>query len=151
MDVLIAEDDENDRFLVARAFGKMAPTLALAFACDGHETIDQLEALPPSAAPKVLLLDLKMPRMNGFQVLEWLLEHPDRRPRRVLVLSSSIYPQDMERSRVLRADLHLTKPHDSRDYVRIATALLAQLAEGSAAPGTPIIEPAIDCTDPPAR
>jgi CheY-like chemotaxis protein len=69
-----------------------------------------------------------MPRMDGFEVLEWLKHHPAHRPNRVVVLSSSVDPRDAERSRSLGADLHLTKPHDSREYVRIATHFLEETA-----------------------
>jgi CheY-like chemotaxis protein len=123
IDILIAEDDENDRFLVSRAFAKNAQDLSLTFACDGQEAIDCLQS---AASAILLLLDLKMPRLDGFQVLEWLAANRANRPDRVVVLSSSVDPNDMERTRALGADFHLTKPHDSRDYVRIARSLLDQ-------------------------
>ena len=121
IDILVAEDDETDRFLVSRAFTKSGHELSLAFACDGEEVIDFVQS---GTRAKLLLLDLKMPRMDGFQVLEWLASNPANRPERVVVLSSSVDPHDMQRSRQLGADLHLTKPHDSREYVRIARSLV---------------------------
>jgi len=117
IDILIAEDDENDRFLLSRAFQRNAQDLLLKFAFDGREAIEHIQTGPPA---KLLLLDLKMPRLDGFQVLEWLAANPAKRPARIVVLSSSIDPRDMQRTRQLGADLHLIKPHDSREYVRIA-------------------------------
>jgi len=128
-DIIIAEDDENDRFIVSRAFENNPHNVSLAFACDGKEVIEHLQRLPGGNSAKLLVLDLKMPRMDGFQVLEWLSNHPNNRPARIVVLSSSADPSDSERSRQLGADLHLTKPHDSREYVRIVMSLLAQLPE----------------------
>jgi CheY-like chemotaxis protein len=128
IDILIAEDDENDRLLVSRAFARNSRNMSLAFASDGQELVDMLQSSQEVLAARLLLLDLKMPRMDGFQVLEWLRQHPVHRPNRIIVLSSSVDPRDAERSRSLGADLHLTKPHDSREYVRIATNLLQDIA-----------------------
>jgi CheY-like chemotaxis protein len=125
IDILIAEDDENDRFLVSRAFANNAQELSFTFAGDGQEAIDHLQSVSPA---RLLLLDIRMPRLDGFQVLEWLAANPDIRPGRVVVLTSSIDPKDQERSLQLGADLHLTKPHDSREYVRIARSLLDEMA-----------------------
>ncbi len=126
-EILVAEDDETDRFLISRAFGKSEFRSSIVFACDGQEAVDHLESLGPGTRPRLLLLDLKMPRMDGFDVLEWLRSHPERRPGRVVVLSSSVDPRDAQRSGLLGADLHLANPHDSRDFARIAREVLDPL------------------------
>lgn len=128
-DILIAEDDENDRYLIRRAFSQSSTAFSFAFAGDGQEAIDYLVASPSGFKAKLLLLDLKMPRLDGFQVLEWLQKHPENRPARIVILTSSIDPRDAQRTQALGADLHLTKPHDAREYVRIAQGILDQLPE----------------------
>jgi len=131
--ILVAEDDENDRFLIQRAFTKTPLDITIAFACDGQETIEYLEQLDcrsqtPVPKPSLfLLLDLKMPRIDGFQVLEWLLENPDHRPSQVVVFSSSSDPRDIERAKALGADSYTIKPHDIAEYVRIAQDLKSQI------------------------
>ena len=135
IEILVAEDDETDRFLISRAFGKTEFGSSMVIARDGQEAVERLQSLGPGTRPKLLLLDLKMPRMDGFAVLEWLSSHPEQRPPLVVVLSSSVDPRDAERSAMLGADLHLTKPHDSREFVRLARELLERLPGRRTAPG----------------
>lgn len=134
IDILIAEDDENDRLLVSRAFARSPRKYELAFVRDGQEAIEAMQNPGGGLVPSLLLLDLKMPRVDGFQVLQWLHEHPTYRPGRVVVLSSSVDPRDSVRSRALGVDLHLSKPHDSRDYVHVATSILQEMVSRSALP-----------------
>jgi CheY-like chemotaxis protein len=128
--ILIAEDDENDRFLIQRAFDKAGKKVAITFAKDGEETIEILKQTPAKPATqsytKLLLLDIKMPRRGGFQVLQWLIENPARRPTFVIVLTSSCDPRDIERARALRADSYIVKPMDHSEYVKIAEELTSQ-------------------------
>src|SRR6185436_18985237 len=97
--VLVAEDDPSDAFLLQRAFAASGVPAVLHFVRDGQEAIDYLggeanyanrEAHP---LPDLLLLDLKMPRLNGFDVLAWLRQQPGLRRLPVTVLTSSDQPQ----------------------------------------------------------
>jgi CheY-like chemotaxis protein len=72
----------------------------------------------------MLLLDLQMPRRTGFDVLEWLLWHPELRPRFVVVLTASDNPEDIRRTQTLGADAHLVKPQDASELVRIVQGLM---------------------------
>ena len=134
--ILIAEDDENDQILIGRAFSKAGADASLLFAADGEQAIARLS---DGDTPRLLLLDLKMPIVDGFQVLEWLLRNPHRRPPLVIVLSSSASPDDMERVRHLGADLFLTKPNNLSEYVAIAHDLMRRITTpaGDAPPNPP--------------
>ena len=87
--VLIAEDDPGDVFLLQRAFSTAGVSASLHFVRDGQEAIDYLGGEASFAdrtaypLPELMLLDLKMPRLNGFDVLEWLRKQPGL--RRLLV------------------------------------------------------------------
>ena len=115
--VLIAEDDPSDVFFLQRAFSAAAlPTTSLHFVKDGQEAIDYLEgekaysnrdAFP---LPDLILLDLKMPRLNGFDVLDWLRKQPQLKRLLVTVLTSSDQPQDINRAYDLGANSYLVKP-----------------------------------------
>jgi CheY-like chemotaxis protein len=72
-------------------------------------------------------LDLKMPRLNGFEVLEWLRNHPDLRRRLVVVFSSSDLHEDMEKAYALGAASYLVKPLDPEGYLKVAKELQEQL------------------------
>jgi CheY-like chemotaxis protein len=132
--VLVAEDDEDDRFLIQRAFSKAGINTPVQFAHDGQETIDQLQnignSLPGAASPhpSLLLLDLKMPRLDGFQVLEWLNQNASQRPSMVVVFTSSSDPKDMRRAEELGADSYVVKPNSSLEYVKIVQDLQNRMA-----------------------
>src|SRR5687768_1182227 len=114
--VLIAEDSENDLLMLRRAFRQASITAPVQFVSDGEQAIAYLkgegkfgrrEEFP---LPDVLLLDLKMPRKNGFEVLEWLRTQPSLRHLRVVVLTTSQQLRDVNRAYALGAASFLTKP-----------------------------------------
>jgi CheY-like chemotaxis protein len=112
---LVAEDDPNDALLLHCAFKRAGIDATIHFVSDGVEAIDYLrgkqlfEKVASSTLPGMFLLDLEMPRLSGFGVLEWLRKHPHLRPYRVVVFSSSENEQEMARAREMGADLCLSK------------------------------------------
>ena len=116
--VLVAEDDDIDAFLLERAFTKVGMKVPIKFVRDGQEAVDYLAAesiFPDSSAhplPILLLIDLKMPRLDGFDVLKWLRHHPNLRRLCVVVFSSSNEPQDINLAYDLGANSYAVKPTD---------------------------------------
>jgi len=123
--ILLAEDDENDVFLMRRAFKKAGVTNQLLVVRNGKEAIDYLSGQPPFANPAtnprpgLLMLDLKMPLLNGFDVLLWLQKQPNLSQIPVLVFSSSDQEVDRQRVQQLGARDYMVKPHDFRELVKI--------------------------------
>ena len=119
--VLIAEDDPTDIFLLQRAFAVAEVPAILHVVRDGQEAIDYLEGEASYAdrqahpLPDLLLLDLKMPKLNGFDVLAWLRRQPGLKRLLVTVLTSSDQPQDINRAYDLGANSYLLKPHSSHE------------------------------------
>jgi CheY-like chemotaxis protein len=120
--VLLVEDDLNDIFIVKRAF-KMAdiPT-PLQVVTDGQEAIGYLrgegkyqdrDAFP---LPKLIVMDIRMPRRTGFEVLEWV-KNGSRLLRRipVVIVSSSQNPSDINRAYELGANAYMIKPMNFRE------------------------------------
>jgi len=123
--VLSAEDEESDAIILKRAF-KMANVLnPLTVVKDGQEAVDYLSGSGPYGdrqghpMPGVVLLDLKMPRMSGFDVLAWIVKRPDLRSIPVVILSSSSSEADMRKAREMGALEYLVKPNGLDQYAKI--------------------------------
>jgi len=123
--VLLAEDDDNDVFLLRRAFEEAGVPAAVIDVPDGEEVINYLSGRVPYSDralypfPSLLILDLKMPRMNGFEVLAWLHEQFDLQALPALVLSSSEFDTDIRRANQLGARDYLVKPQTTDDLVKL--------------------------------
>jgi DNA-binding response OmpR family regulator len=132
--VLVAEDSEDDAVLLARAFRKAGAASPVHVCRDGQEMIDYLSGAEKFQDrntypwPSMLLLDLKMPRVSGFEVLEWLKrQQVEGLP--AAVLSSSDHPKDMQRAYDLGACLYFVKPNVPEEL----TAMVRELIEKSGA------------------
>jgi CheY-like chemotaxis protein len=127
--LLLAEDDENDVFFLQRALAKVENPLKVVH--DGQEVIDYLSGSEKFSdrsqfpLPYLLILDLKMPRKTGMDVLEWLREQPDLHILPVLVLSSSAHRTDIERAYELGANGFVVKPASVQKRAELAKAIRA--------------------------
>lgn len=111
-ELLIADDDPDDRFLILRALHRCDAGLRAAAVCDGIELMAQLEArcAHAKALPKLVLLDLNMPRMDGREVLRKLKSIPALQELRVVVLTTSVQIEERARVLALGAVDCLSKP-----------------------------------------
>jgi len=125
--VLVADDDENDVFLLRRAFQKAGLPHTLIHVRDGQEAINYLSGKTSQngehAKLKLFLLDLKMPLVDGFDVLLWLRTHPEPICLPVVVFSSSSMPDDKTRAKDLGATDYLAKPTGPEELVTLAKGL----------------------------
>src|SRR5688500_10041239 len=116
--VLSADDDEDAHLLLQRAFLKAGVKAVLKQVYNGQEVIDYLQGNVRFAdrvgfpQPNLLLLDVKMPILSGFGVLEFLAKEPQRKTFPAIIFSSSNNPRDLEQARSLRCDSYLVKPGD---------------------------------------
>lgn len=114
--ILLAEDDPDDVLLLRRAFARANVANPLVVVSDGDEAVEYLSGSGrytdhgSHPLPAVLLLDLKMPRRNGFEVLEWLRSQPGLTALPVVVLTSSRESADVRRAYELGANSYLVKP-----------------------------------------
>jgi CheY-like chemotaxis protein len=121
--LVLVENDDNDVFFMERALQRAGLHVPVTWLADGQAAIDYFSGLEKSALPDLILLDVKIPGRDGFEVLEWLRQHPDFRERRVIMLTSSDDPGDIRRARALGADQFLTKQSDYRDVVQLLSRL----------------------------
>jgi CheY-like chemotaxis protein len=123
--ILLAEDDENDVFLMRRGFDRAGIPNPLFVVRNGQEAVDYLAGTGAYAErgkfplPGLVLLDLKLPWMDGFDVLQWLRTHPQFDTLPVVVLTSSKLQSDVDKSRQLGVYDYRVKPHAFEDLVRL--------------------------------
>lgn len=120
--ILIAEDNPDDVSMLKRALEQAAIKTPIYFVADGEQTIAYLKGGGKFAnrdeypLPDLLLLDLKMPRSDGFEVLEWLRHQPSLASLRTVVLTTSDRIWDVNRAYELGANSFLVKPLDFTDF-----------------------------------
>lgn len=120
--ILLVEDSEDDAFFFQRALQKSGMSCSLSHVADGAQAIDFLRTAASSGAhnlPQVVFLDLKMPVLNGFEVLDWIKAQTFSVPMHVVVLSGSEHTEDKERAARLGAEDYLMKPIKANDLHRL--------------------------------
>ena len=114
--ILLVEDDENDIFFTRRAMAKASLEPPVHVAVNGQDALDYLSGAGEYAnrnvypLPQYIFLDLKLPFLHGFQVLEWMRAQPALKDIPVFVLTSSPEESDRNRALQLGAAAYLIKP-----------------------------------------
>ncbi|MBD2155665.1 response regulator [Leptolyngbya sp. FACHB-8] len=126
--LLVAEDNPDDRLLMQHAWSHR-PHVQLFLVEDGEEVIDflahqgtytQSDSFP---RPDLILLDLRMPRRNGFEVLEALKKHPDWKAIPIVVVTTSNAVEDVYRAYELGANSYISKPQTIQEIFELADSL----------------------------
>jgi two-component system, response regulator len=127
--ILLVEDNPDDVLLTLRAFEKSGIKNRIVVASDGREALDYLQATgahagrDPAAAPELVLLDLKLPKIDGLGVLRAVRASDSTRRLPVVVLTSSKEEQDVIRSYDFGANSFVRKPVDFAQFVETARQL----------------------------
>ncbi len=120
--VLLVEDDENHAELIRRHLGGHRVRFDLIHVTDGEEAIDYLlrkgnfQGLDASPAPQVILLDLRLPRIDGLEVLRFIKTEETLRLIPVVIISSSAAEKDVRDSYRLNANGYVVKPLDFKEF-----------------------------------
>jgi CheY-like chemotaxis protein len=133
--ILLVDDSEDDLFFMRTAFKKAEFTNPLQEVHNGEEALAYLKGEGVYSdrnefpIPAVMLLDLNMPRKDGFDVLEWVRTQPECKRMVVIILTASMRMEDVERAFDLGANSFLVKPNNLdalaamvrclRDWIRI--------------------------------
>jgi CheY-like chemotaxis protein len=114
--ILLVEDNDDDVFIMKRVLSKLSVTQSVHVAVNGQEAVDYLGGSGKYAdrsaypVPSLIFLDLKLPLLNGFEVLAWIKTQPSLKDIPVAILTSSSEPVDRQKASALGAKTFLVKP-----------------------------------------
>lgn len=123
--LLIIEDSEDDIFFIERIFRQLRARCELRFARDGIEAVEYLSGKgrfkdrTEYPMPSIILMDLKMPRRNGFEVLEWMQTQPEISLIPTIVVTSSTLQEDVTKAYRLGANAVMNKPVDKDSLLQM--------------------------------
>ena len=124
--ILLVEDNPGDVRLTREAFTSAGVETSIRAVTDGDEALEFLADCRDDESittPDLVLLDLNLPRVDGFEVLEAIRDDPAYSRLPVLVLTSSSAEEDIARSYDLCANAHLTKPNSLDEFTEMAAAV----------------------------
>jgi CheY-like chemotaxis protein len=127
--VLYVENEENDVLFMRRAFKQAGLENCLRALPNAREAMAYLSGQPPyldrvlHPFPTLLILDLNLPAMSGFELLQWLRQQPDLKQVPVVIFSSSARAEDMRRAHELGANDYLQKPTSGAQFLEAVQAL----------------------------
>jgi CheY-like chemotaxis protein len=123
--ILLVEDEENDVLLLKRALKKNGISNQLEAVGNGQDAIDYLLRIRPyedrarSPYPDVIITDIKMPKKNGLELLQWIKDNPVYRVMPTMVLTSSKDEKDIKQAFYLGANAYFVKPVIFDDLVTL--------------------------------
>ena len=129
IDILFVEDSSDDAELTLRALEKHHLVNKVHVARDGVEALDYVfrrgdyETRDKNSDPKLILLDLRLPKINGLQVLKELKSNDQTKHIPVVILTSSTMESDRKACYSLGANSFITKPVDFENFMEVVSAL----------------------------
>ncbi len=123
VEILLVEDNMDDAGLTIRALRKHNLANHLLHLTDGEEALDFLFSDNMNQLPKLILLDLKMPKVDGIEVLRKIKNDPDKKVIPVVVLTSSKEERDIIETYKLGVNAYIVKPVDFEKFVQAISEL----------------------------
>lgn len=129
MAVLYVEDEANDIFFMRWAFQRASLNVYFHTVTDGQRAIDYLSGKAPyqdrreHPFPSLILLDLHLPVVPGFEVLKWIRAQENLRNLPVIIFSSSSRPDDERKATQLGANQYIYKPSSGLEFSTVASCL----------------------------
>lgn len=123
--ILWAEDDKDDRYIFLNAFSQVQCQFEIRFVTNGLEVLDFLEQQPSRQYPSLIVLDLNMPQLDGWDTLRHIRANPDYATIPAVVVSTSIAAHQTHLGEKLSAQMY-TKPDAPDDVLLLVLDLLLQ-------------------------
>ena len=119
--ILLVEDNPLDLDLTLRAFSSQKLTNPIQIARDGEEALGFMQKWKnKEPKPVVILLDLKLPKVNGLEVLKIIKSHPEYKSIPIVMLTSSAESSDVKTAYELGANSYIVKPVDYEKFIEVA-------------------------------
>lgn len=128
MDILLVEDNSSDAYLIKELFTRTTHGPRIHWVVDGHHALDyiyQRRQYEGVKRPDIILLDLNLPRINGYEVLKELKSNPPFAGIPIVILTTSRNPLDHTQCAALGADMCLSKPHAIKEYEELVRRLVS--------------------------
>lgn len=127
VEILLVEDNADDARLVLHAFARVPVVDKVHVVTDGIKALEYLSEAGAGASlsqlPSLVLLDMKMPRLSGLEVLERIKADPKLKKLPVIILTSSREPRDIEACYAAGANSYVVKPVDFDEFRRTLVAI----------------------------
>ena len=124
LNMMVAEDNDDDILMLREDVSGLGFVSLARVARDGEECLEHLKALDGSALPDLLLLDINMPKVNGFEVLRAVRGDPRLKNLSVVFLTVSTREEDMALALSLGASAYISKPMDYEDFRSLVGTML---------------------------
>jgi len=121
--ILLADDDENDRFFFKDAFSEIKIKTAVITVKDGIELLQYLQA-PDVILPHILFLDLNMPRKGGMECLKEIKRDGRFDDMAIAIYSTSASEEDVEETFINGANVYIRKPSDFENLKKVLTKVI---------------------------
>ncbi|SPE50058.1 Response regulator rcp1 [Verrucomicrobia bacterium] len=121
--ILYVEDNPDDVLLTELAFRKAGAEVELTVVPDGDKAIAALQTNGSTPLPDCVLLDIKLPSLSGLEVLAWIRNQPKLKRLPVVMLTSSLLPDDVNKAYDLGANSFLAKPSDLSSLITLAKTI----------------------------
>jgi DNA-binding response OmpR family regulator len=122
--VLIAEDEPN--IVVSLEFLLAGAGCEVTIARDGSEALDRA----PELRPDLIVLDVMLPGVDGFEVCRRLRRHPDLRDTKILMLTARGRESEIRKGSAAGADAYMTKPFSTKELMQVIAGLLGRAGDG---------------------
>lgn len=122
--VWVVDDDPDDQLFIRSAFEQLRPPVRVTTLDDGEELLLRIQQT--AALPHLILLDLNMPRLNGFETLARLRQLPAYKDLPVVVLTTSSAQEEREKAMAAGADAFFTKPVTYASILKLADEIVRQ-------------------------
>ncbi|GAB3997086.1 response regulator [Spirosoma daeguense] len=119
--VIVVDDDADDRFIIEQAFRHYSPECQLQLLDNGAELLNSLASR--GSLPSLILLDLNMPLLNGFETLHAIRQKATNQELPVVILTTSSEAQDQQQARQLKANDFISKPTTLNGYREVVLQL----------------------------